>query len=343
MDIITVPRGSSQLAGETHFLYNREVVKNFAVIGAAGFVAPRHLQAIRATGNRLFAAADPHDSVGVLDGAFPDARFFTEIERLDRFLDKQRRGAERERVHYVSICSPNYLHDAHIRMALRVGAQAICEKPLVVNPWNLDALEEIEQETGQRVWTILQLRLHPSIVELKQKLANEGSAVEHDVVLTYVTRRGPWYHQSWKGSDEKSGGLAMNIGVHFFDILMWLFGDMRSSEVHLRDRCRVSGELRLACARVRWFLSIDRDDLPPEVRDRGGHAYRSLVLDGNEVEFSGGFTDLHTRVYEATLEGKGFSIADARPSVEAVYAVRQADVVPGDDPHPNAARHPHAG
>lgn len=313
-------------------------MKNFALIGAAGFVAPRHLKAIHATGNRLVAAIDPRDSVGVLDSTFSDARFFTEIERFDRFLEKRRRGPEQDRVHYVSICSPNYLHDAHIRMALRVGAQAICEKPLVVNPWNLDALEQIEHETGQRVWTILQLRLHPSIVELKKKLSTEGNAIEHDVVLTYVTRRGPWYHQSWKGSDEKSGALAMNIGVHFFDVLMWLFGDLRASSVHLRDRDRVSGELRLVRARVRWFLSIDRDDLPEDVCARGGHAYRSLVLDGSEVEFSGGFTDLHTQVYEATLEGKGFGISDARPSVEAVHAVRHAEVVPADDPHPSLVR-----
>lgn len=310
-------------------------MKNFGLIGAAGFVAPRHFEAIKHTGNQLIAAVDPHDSVGVLDNTFPEARFFTEIERFDRFLNKRQRGPESEKIHYVSICSPNYLHDAHARMALRSGANAICEKPLVTNPWNLDALEEIEHETGQRVFTVFQLRLNKSAIALKERISKDASS--HDVILTYITRRGCWFHRSWKGSDEKSGGLLMNVGIHFFDLLIWIFGAVRSSEVHYRTHECVAGVLCLARARVRWFLSVAASDLPPEVQERGGYAYRSLVINGVEVELSNGFVGSHTRVYETILAGHGCGIADARPSIEGVYQMRYSKVSPGIDPHPHLA------
>lgn len=303
-------------------------MKNFAITGVAGFVAPRHLQAIHDTGNRLVAAADPHDAAGILDRFFPDTRFFTEIERFDRFLEKRRRGPEPDRVHYVSICSPNYLHDAHIRMALRAGAHAICEKPLVINPWNLDALEAIEAETGRRAYTVLQLRMHPALAALRERLAEGRETLPAEVELTYVTRRGNWYDISWKGSEEKSGGVAMNIGIHFFDLLLWLFGPVRSSQVHLAERRRMSGTLQLEKAQVSWYLSVDGADLPPGYLDSGRSAFRSLILNGREVEFSDGFADLHTRVYESTLTGGGFGIADARPSIDLVYAIRTATPTP---------------
>lgn len=309
---------------------------NFAVIGAAGFVAPRHLQAIRDTGNRLIAAVDPHDSVGVLDRFSTECRFFTEVERFDRHLEKLRRRGEDERVHYVSICSPNHLHDAHVRLALRVRATALCEKPLVINPWNLDQLEELEQEYGSRVYTVLQLRKHPDLIRLRSELSGagrdepgewsrpiaSGGPNKHEVVLTYVTRRGRWYDVSWKGVPEKSGGVAMNIGVHFFDLLMWLFGDLQETEVHVREPRRMAGRLELQQARVLWFLSVEEEDLPAGHLEQGKHAHRSISIDGTEVEFSGGFTDLHTRVYEGVLRGEGFTITDARPSIETVYRVR---------------------
>jgi UDP-N-acetyl-2-amino-2-deoxyglucuronate dehydrogenase len=297
---------------------------NFALVGAAGFVAPRHMKAIKETGNKLIAAVDPHDNVGVLDSYFPDARFFTEIERFDRHLEKLRRRSEAERMHYLSVCSPNYLHDAHVRLALRLGADAICEKPLVINPWNLNELAELESETGRRVFTVLQLRHHPVLRALRDKLVASPPKKPLDVVLTYMSRRGAWYHVSWKGSQEKSGGLAMNLGVHFFDILIWLFGPVTSSAVHLAQPSRMSGALQLERARVRWFLSTDEKDLPAAVREKGKTAWRSLTLDGEEVEFSEGFTDLHTRVYEAMLDGAGAGIADARPSIELLHTIRTA-------------------
>jgi len=300
-------------------------VKNFAIIGTAGFVAERHLRAIHTTGNRLLAAVDPHDAAGILDRYFPDARFFTEIERFDRFLEKLRRGPREERVHMVSICSPNYLHDAHIRMSLRVQADAVCEKPLVINPWNLDMLETLEKESGRRVYTVLQLRHHEEIRKLHRTLKERPAGPVAEVELTYVTARGPWYDISWKGSEEKSGGVAMNIGIHFFDLLLWLFGPVRDHAVHLRERRKMAGCVELERARVRWFLSVDRSDLPAASRDSGRTAFRSLTLDGREVEFSEGFTDLHTRVYEAALQGEGFGIRDARPSIELVYAIRTAE------------------
>jgi UDP-N-acetyl-2-amino-2-deoxyglucuronate dehydrogenase len=308
---------------------------NFALIGAAGYIAPRHLQAIYDTGNRLVAALDPNDSVGVLDRYFPDARFFTEPERFDRFLDKRRRMKSHDQVDYVSVCSPNYLHDAHIRMALRSEANAICEKPIIINPWNLDALQEIEAETNRQVYTVLQLRLHKPISELKQRLESSQSRSRADIQLAYITRRGPWYDVSWKGSPEKSGGVAMNIGIHFFDLCMWLFGECHESEVHLADERRMAGTLELEHARVRWFLSIEKSDLPEGYLESGRPAYRSMTIDGEELEFSSGFTDLHTVVYQEMLAGRGFTIEDARPSVQIVYDIRNAAVVqPRDNAHP---------
>ena len=296
-------------------------MKNFAVIGVAGFVAPRHLNAIRDTGNCLLAATDPNDSVGILDRYSFDVQFFREIERFDRFLEKQRRGPESGRVHYISICSPNYLHDAHVRLALRVGADAICEKPLVINPWNLDALQDLERESGRRVRTILQLRQHPALIQLRETLSKSE---RHQVQLTYVTARGPWYDVSWKGAEERSGGVATNIGIHLFDLLLWLFGGVRRTEVHLREKRRLAGFLELQNADVRWFLSVDHRDLAPGSKT----TYRSITVDGNEIEFTEGFGDLHTIVYRDILAGGGASIDDARPSIELVHAIRTADVQP---------------
>ena len=281
---------------------------NFALIGAAGFVAPRHIDAIRKTGNRLIAATDPHDAVGVLDRHFLDVRYFPEIERFDRHLEKLRRDFETKRVHYVSICSPNFLHDAHIRLALRLGAHAICEKPLVIKPWNLDYLAKLEQEYGREVNTILQLRVHPGLEKLKAAIDAEVSARKHEVVLTYVTGRGAWYDVSWKGAEDRSGGVAMNIGVHFFDMLMWLFGPPNSVEVHLRESRRMSGFLALKKADVRWFLSVNFSDLPTPPDVGGETTHRSIKMDGEELDFTSGFTSLHTKVYERTLAGEGFGI-----------------------------------
>jgi UDP-N-acetyl-2-amino-2-deoxyglucuronate dehydrogenase len=300
--------------------------RNFAVIGVAGYVAPRHLEAIRNTNGRLLAAVDPHDSVGLLDRFGFDVQFFREIERFDRFLEKLRRGPEAGRVHVVSICSPNYLHDAHCRLALRVGADAICEKPLVINPWNLDPLEELEHETGRRISTVLQLRLHPKLIALRERLLAEPAGRPHDVCLTYVTGRGAWYQTSWKGSVEKSGGVATNIGIHLFDLLLWLFGAVEDVRVHLSDSRRMSGFLQLERARVRWFLSVDPADLPFAAEPGGRSTLRSLVLDGEQVEFSDGFADLHTAVYRQTLDGRGFGIADVRPATELVHRLRTTPV-----------------
>mgnify|MGYP006432494173 CR=1 FL=1 len=299
---------------------------NFAIIGVGGFVAPRHLKAIRDTGQRLLAAVDPFDSVGVIDSYFPDARFFTEIERFDRHLEKLRRAQPAGRVAWVSICSPNYLHDAHVRLALRLHANAICEKPLVISPWNLDQLAELETEFGRRVYTVLQLRLHPDLAALKRSLDAAPRRDKPEVELTYITRRGSWYAVSWKGRPEKSGGVAMNIGIHFFDLLLWLFGPVEHSAVHLSGPTRMAGRLELAHASVKWFLSVEERDLPADRLANGQHAFRSLTLDDEEIEFSNGFTDLHTRVYEATLAGEGFGIEDARPSIDLVHRIRTAEV-----------------
>jgi len=303
-------------------------MSNFALIGTAGYIAPRHLKAIRDTGNKLIAAVDPHDSVGLLDSYSFDTRFFTEIERFDRHLEKLRRGldAENNRVHWVSICSPNYLHDAHCRLALRVGANVICEKPLVINPWNLDQLEQIEAETGQTIYNVLQLRVHPQLMKLHEDLQKSNSSNKHEVILTYVTSRGNWYHTSWKGDEIKSGGVATNIGIHFFDLLMWLFGSVGDVKVFHNYPKRMSGFIELENASVRWFLSVDHNDLPVEATQTGKTTYRSITVDGEEIEFSGGFTDLHTKVYELTLAGKGFRIADARPSIELVHHIRTTPI-----------------
>jgi len=303
---------------------------NFAVIGAGGYIAPRHLRAIRDTGNHLIAAIDPKDSVGILDQFGFDVRFFTEIERFDRHLEKLRRGPEESRVHYVSVCSPNYLHDAHCRLALRVGADVICEKPLVINPWNLDALAELEAETGHRINTVLQLRVHPELLKLKKKLEENPAQSQRDVLLTYITSRGNWYHVSWKGQAEKSGGIAVNIGIHFFDMLIWLFGGAGDIRLYHADERRMSGFIELERARVRWFLSVDPADLPYTVQPGGKTTYRSITVDGQEIEFSEGFTDLHTQLYRETLAGRGFGIENARPSVDLTYRIRTVSLSPLD-------------
>ena len=304
--------------------------------GVAGFVAPRHLKAIRDTGHRLVAALDPHDAVGVLDKYGFDVRFFTETERFDRHIEKLRRGPAGERVDYISVCSPNFLHDAHIRQALRSGANVICEKPLVINPWNLDGLEDLERASGLRISTVLQLRLHPQLMALRSQLATAKPKDLHDVCLTYITARGSWYDVSWKGSDEHSGGIATNIGIHFFDLLLWLFGAAGSCEVHLREPRRMAGYLELERARVRWFLSAEAADLPFVPEPGVKTTFRSITVDGREIEFSEGFTDLHTRVYQEVLAGHGFGIDQSRPSIELTHRIRQspAGTVPSHL-HPN--------
>jgi len=296
--------------------------KNFALIGAAGFVAPRHMKAIKDTGNRLIAALDPKDSVGIIDSYFPGADFFVEFERFDRHVDKLRRKGQQ--VDYVSICSPNYLHDSHIRFALRSGAHAICEKPLVLNPWNIDGLEEMEKENGRKVYNILQLRLHPSIKELRDKVHGSKSDKKYDVDLAYITSRGRWYFISWKGDVHKSGGIATNIGVHFFDMLIWIFGPVQKNVVHVLEADRAAGFLELENARVRWFLSVNEASLPAEIAGKGQRTYRSITVNGKELEFSGGFTDLHTASYQDILNGGGFQAEQARPSIETVYTIRNA-------------------
>jgi len=295
-------------------------MKNFGLIGLGGYIAVRHLRAIKDTGNNLIAALDKFDSVGIIDSYFPDADFFVEFERFDRHIEKlKRKGIKLD---YMSICTPNYLHDAHIRMALRIGADAICEKPLVLNPWNIDALKEIEKETGNKVNTILQLRLHPSIVALKEKVDKGPKDKIYDIDLTYLTSRGHWYYTSWKGDKHKSGGIATNIGIHFYDMLSWIFGDVKTNIVHLHEHDRAAGYLELEKARVRWFLSINYDVIPDEVKAKGQRTYRSITVDGEEIEFSGGFFDLHTKSYENILQGNGFGLDDARKSIEIVHHIR---------------------
>ena len=306
----------------------------FALIGAAGYIAPRHMRAIKDTGGELVSAFDPSDSVGVMDSYFPDARFFTEFERFDRHIDKKRRAGEK--VDYVSICSPNYLHDAHVRFALRSQADVICEKPLVLNPWNIDGLQEMERDTGRRVYTILQLRLHPAIIALKERIAAQPADKIFDVDLSYIASRGGWYHVSWKGDEAKSGGIATNIGVHFFDMLAFVFGDLQTSDVHLRNYNHAAGYLEYKRARVRWFLSVDHHDLPAQTPD-GQTTYRSITVDGDEIEFSGGFTDLHTLSYQDIVSGGGFRVGEVRPSIELVSSIRTVDLEPGKgDMHPLA-------
>ena len=295
-------------------------MKDFALIGAAGYIAPRHLQAIRDTGNNLVAALDKFDSVGIIDSYFPKADFFTEFERFDRHLDKLKRLGQK--IDYVSICSPNYLHDSHIRFALRHHADAICEKPLVLNPWNVDALEEIERETGKRVFTILQLRLHPSIIQLKKEIDEAPAGKVFEVDLDYITSRGKWYHHSWKGDEQKSGGIATNIGIHFFDMLLWVFGNVKNLQIKSYEPDSASGFLELQKANVHWKLSINENHLPDEARAKGKRTYRSLKMNGKEIEFSDGFTELHTNSYKEILAGRGFGLKDARPSIELAHEIR---------------------
>lgn len=298
--------------------------KNFALIGAAGYIAPRHMEAIKETGNNLVAALDKFDCVGIMDRFFPNANFFTEPERFDRHLDKLRRLNQGSAVDYVSICSPNYLHDSHIRLALRNDAQAICEKPIVLNPWNVDALQKIEQETNKNIYTILQLRLHPSVIELKKKIESGPKDKIYDIDLSYITSRGKWYDISWKGDLSKSGGVTTNIGVHFFDMLSHVFGKVKNSEVHLMQNHKAAGYLEFEQARVRWFLSIDSKDISEAGKEQGQSTFRSVLMDGEEFEFSGGFADLHTVSYQEILNGNGFRIEEARQSIEVVHAIRNA-------------------
>jgi UDP-N-acetyl-2-amino-2-deoxyglucuronate dehydrogenase len=298
-------------------------MKRFALIGAAGFIAPRHMKAIKDTGNILVAAVDRFDCVGIIDSYFPEANFFVETERFDRHLDKLRRKGEGQ-VDYVSICSPNYLHDAHIRLALRNEAHAICEKPLVLNPWNVDALKEIQDESDRKINVILQLRLHQTIIDLKKKIEEGPKDKIYDVDLTYITSRGKWYFISWKGDEEKSGGVATNIGIHFFDMISLVFGGVKENIVHYSDHISAAGFLHLERARVRWFMSLDYNTIPLEIRNTGQRTYRSITIEGEEMEFSGGFTDLHTDSYRKILAGDGFSIEDARPSINTVFDIRNA-------------------
>jgi len=300
--------------------------KNFALIGAAGYIAPRHMQAIKDTGNDLLTAYDKGDSVGVIDSYFPKADFFVEFERFDRHIEKLK-YEKNIRLDYVSICSPNYLHDAHIRFALRSGADAICEKPLVLNPWNIDKLKKVEENTGKKVYNILQLRVHPSIIALKEKVKNSPKDTKHEVDLTYLTSRGNWYFTSWKGDHSKSGGIATNIGVHFYDMLSWIFGDVQENIVHIHENDRAAGYLEFENARVRWFLSINADYLPKEIKDKGQTTFRSIKIDGEELEFSGGFKDLHTMVYKDILEGKGYGLGAARQAIEIVHDIRNKEIV----------------
>ncbi|MEO7316269.1 MAG: Gfo/Idh/MocA family oxidoreductase [Ginsengibacter sp.] len=297
-------------------------MKNFTLIGAGGYIAPRHMRAIKDTNNNLLAALDKHDSVGILDSYFPKADFFTEFERFDRHVEKlKRQGIPTD---YVSVCSPNYLHDSHIRFGLRVGANVICEKPVVLNPWNVDALMEIEKETGGQIFTILQLRLHPAIIALKEKIDALPEGKKHQIDLTYITSRGNWYNTSWKGDIEKSGGIATNIGVHFFDMLMWIFGDVEENTVSKMTRLSASGHLELKKASVNWMLSIDADELSDEARNAGLRTFRMLNINGESFEFSNGFTELHTRSYEEIIAGKGFRISETRKAIQVVHDIRNA-------------------
>lgn len=300
--------------------------KNFALIGASGYIAPRHLQAIKDTGNNLLAALDRFDSVGIMDSYFPNADFFVEPERFDRHLEKLKYDKNIE-LDYVSICTPNYLHDSHIRLALRRNSDAICEKPLVLNPWNLDALSKMEKETGKRVWNILQLRLHKSILELKKKVDATPKDKVFDIDLTYLTSRGNWYYTSWKGDVTKSGGIATNIGVHFYDMLSWIFGDIKENIVHLHTHDRASGYLEFDRARVRWFLSINYNVLPEEIKIKGQRTFRSIKIEGEELEFSEGFTGLHTEVYRGIINGEGFGLEDSRKAIEIVHDIRNSNPI----------------
>ena len=307
-------------------------MKNFALMGAAGYIAPRHLKAIKDTGNTLTAAYDVFDSVGIMDSFFPDCSFFTEFELFDRHLSKNKN------TDFVSVCTPNYLHDAHIRYGLRLGADVICEKPLVLNPWTVDALEQIEKETGKRVFNILQLRLHDAIIDLKREVEASPKEKVFDVDLTYITSRGNWYYTSWKGDSRKSGGVATNIGVHFYDMLSWVFGAVKANRVHVMSHDRVAGYLEFEKARVRYFLSINFDTLPTDVKATGKRTFRSLTMEGREIEFSDGFTELHTNSYKKILAGEGFGLSEAKNCISIVHDIRHSQPLGlNGDYHPFAA------
>ena len=311
-------------------------MKDFVLIGAAGFIAPRHLKAIKDTGNRLVAALDKFDSVGVIDSYFPEASFFVEFERFDRHIEKLQRTGKR--IDYLSICSPNYLHDSHIRFGLRHGATVICEKPLVLNPWNVEALGQIEKETGNKVFNILQLRLHNDLKALKKKVSEADPSKIFDIDLSYITSRGNWYYTSWKGDLMKSGGIATNIGIHFFDVLIWIFGAVKQNIIHLHEHDRAAGFLQLERARVRWFLSIDEKTLPDDVRAKGQRTFRSLKIEGDEIEFSDGFKDLHTTSYQNILAGNGFGLSESMQSIDLVHQIRTIKPIGvKGDYHPFAA------
>lgn len=302
-------------------------MKNFALIGAAGYIAPRHMKAIKETGNNLLVATDRNDSIGIIDSYFPNADFFIEFERFDRHVEKLSREGAGKKIDYVSICSPNYMHDSHIRFALRSGAHAICEKPLVLNPWNVEALKESENKYGFKVYNVLQLRLHPSIIKFREQILSSPNA-KHEMDLTYITSRGRWYHYSWKGQEEKSGGIATNIGVHFFDMLHWVFGSVVDNKLHFINQEKAAGYLEFERAKVRWFLSIDNKDLPEEAKSKGQRTYRSFRCDGQEVEFSDGFDNLHTQVYKDIFGGRGYGLEDAKASVQIVHDIRQMEAKP---------------
>jgi UDP-N-acetyl-2-amino-2-deoxyglucuronate dehydrogenase len=303
----------------------KETPKNFGIIGVAGYIAVKHLNAIKETGNNLLASLDKFDSVGRIDNFFPESDFFVEFERFDRHFDKLKRNGTK--IDFVSICSPNYLHDSHIRFALRHQAEAICEKPIVLNPWNVDALQEIENETGRKIYNVLQLRLHPKIIQLYEEIRKGPADKIYDVDLTYITSRGNWYAISWKGDLQKSGGVATNIGIHFFDMLGWIFGKEKMNIVHVSEPTKAAGYLELERARVRWFLSIDYEDIPANIKSSDQRTFRSITVDGKEIEFSKGFTDLHTITYEEILNGRGFGLKDARQSVETAFKIRNASPV----------------
>jgi UDP-N-acetyl-2-amino-2-deoxyglucuronate dehydrogenase len=299
-------------------------LKNFVLIGAGGYIAPKHLKAIKDTGNNLLAALDKHDSVGILDSYFPQADFFTEFERFDRHCEKLKRNGTP--VHYVSVCSPNYLHDAHVRFGLRIGADVICEKPVVLNPWNVDALMEMEKETNRKVYTVLQLRLHPAIISLREKILNGPAGKRYKIDLKYITARGNWYQSSWKGDIHKSGGIATNIGIHFFDILLWIFGDAKENVVYQHNSESASGKLELTKAEVNWMLSIDGNQLPEKIKKTGSRTHRSLIIDKEELEFNDGFTDLHTNAYKEILSGKGITLDETKKVIEVLHGIRSQGV-----------------
>lgn len=316
-------------------LLGLKLMDRFALIGAAGYIAPRHMKAIKDVGGELVAAMDVNDSVGILDSYFPEAGFFTEFERFDRHIDKLHRA--KNGVDYISICSPNYLHDSHMRFALRSGADAICEKPLVLDPKNIDGLKDIERDTGRRIHTLLQLRVHPEILKLRNKVTSQHNATKHDVDLTYITSRGQWYKYSWKGDESKSGGIATNIGVHFFDMLHFIYGKLQVNIVHLSTPNKAAGYLEYEGARVRWFLSVDVNDVPAIERAQGKRTFRSITANGEAIEFSDGFTDLHTRSYQEILEGRGFGLEENRVAIQTVAQIRDAAVVEVGEMHPYVA------